>query len=321
MFKKILLFILLFTNPSLVTTYLKRLKNEGSSAKASPDEPSQPAPAPQEIPVPEDEQTADTEPIDETVASPLEDFVLYHDGTLLSKYTGRSEVVRVPDGVKEINIKAFTQEKYEKIWIEPSPDSYRSDSSRAEEYRWAAGKTSMRSYSTSIDFLSEVILPDSVEKIGMHAFERCINLKHIRLSANLREIGLEAFLYCSSLRRIDLPDGFQRIATSAFRHCRSLEYVRLPEGLRSIMPGAFCFCSELKSIVIPESLREIERNTFSYCKSLSQVRLPDGLLRIHSGAFEGCSSLKRIEIPADTIIDENAFKNTDVEIVRRPKAL
>lgn len=43
------------------------------------------------------------------------------------------------------------------------------------------------------DRIVSVELPDSVERIGAKAFEHCRNLRRVRLSANLKEIGGNAF--------------------------------------------------------------------------------------------------------------------------------
>ena len=61
------------------------------------------------------------------------------------------------------------------------------------------------------DRIVSVELPDSVERIGAKAFEHCRNLRSVRLSANLKEIGggafegttLETIVYPGTVEELD----------------------------------------------------------------------------------------------------------------------
>ena len=63
--------------------------------------------------------------------------------------------------------------------------------------------------------IEELILPDSVEEIGVGSFAGCRNLKTIKFSKNLKKIGDYAFSGCTSLTNISLPESVE-IGEKAF---------------------------------------------------------------------------------------------------------
>ncbi len=80
------------------------------------------------------------------------------------------------------------------------------------------------SYSTTYSTqtkLKEVVLPDSIKRIGAKAFAGTWVLRTIQLPYNLEYIGEEAF-YCSGITRIDVPEMVTQIGPRAFRKCVSM---------------------------------------------------------------------------------------------------
>lgn len=67
-------------------------------------------------------------------------------------------------------------------------------------------------------YIKEVILPDSVRKIDNLAFYHCMSLEQIELGSGLTEIGSDAFMNCSKLKKTTLRGG-----------CRK------PSGMRQIL--------------------------------------------------------------------------------------
>ena len=70
----------------------------------------------------------------------------------------------------------------------------------------------------SMLMLEEVVLPDSVKKIGYRAFCDCGYLKEITLPKNLEFIDADAFWNCTDLKlsRSELPASLKVINGSAF---------------------------------------------------------------------------------------------------------
>ena len=71
------------------------------------------------------------------------------------------------------------------------------------------------------DQLSNIILPDSVKKIGDRAFCSCEDLEYIYLPDSLQSIGEEAFYLCDKLAYCHVPDGV-KISNYAFDNCPRL---------------------------------------------------------------------------------------------------
>ena len=173
----------------------------------------------------------------------------------------------------------------------------------------------------SCDALEEVILPNSLETIGLGSvddyfnpispgtFQFCSSLKSINLPESLRTIGDYAFS-STGLTHIDIPDNVQYIGSYCFSDCSYLEQAHLPNALIMIHSGAFNECSSLKSIDIPSTVKYISNNVFENCSSLEHVVLPKALTihpdvdksvigavpSIESTLFKNCSNLLDVDM-------------------------
>ena len=157
-------------------------------------------------------------------------------------------------------------------------------------------------------FLSNIVIPDSVNSIGDGAFFDCRSLSNIVIPDSVNCIGDRAFDNCSSLRSVVIPDGVTSIGESAFSGCESLRSVVIPDGVTSIGESAFSGCSSLCSVVIPNGVTRIGDCAFQFCSSLTNIVIPDGVTSIGKSAFNSCSSLRSVVIPNSvTSIGNNAF--------------
>lgn len=80
----------------------------------------------------------------------------------------------------------------------------------------------------------DVVIPDTVVRIGSGAFEKRLNLKSVLIPPSVKEIGNGAFAYCQSLKSVKCGSGYDKdgsvvfsekleyIGGSAFRDCISL---------------------------------------------------------------------------------------------------
>ena len=117
----------------------------------------------------------------------------------LVKYHGDQAVVHVPDGVVRIGEGAFTR-----------PITFLGYGGPPPMCSWGGMETSEANVGTheelrGFEFIREVYLPESVETIGAHAFQRCVNLERIHLPSSLRSIGTHAFASCHRLKQIEVP--------------------------------------------------------------------------------------------------------------------
>ena len=115
--------------------------------------------------------------------------------------------------------------------------------------------------------LEKVILPDSMEDIGISAFAFCSSLEEIKLPQNIKRIRQYTFDSCTSLEKIIIPEGVEVIEKNAFWQCKNLKKVILPKTLEIIQDNAFLSCNNLE-IIIPENVKKIGYKAFGYVQSI-----------------------------------------------------
>lgn len=118
------------------------------------------------------------------------------------------------------------------------------------------------------------------------------SITDVVIGGGVTSIGADAFIGCSSLKRITIPDSVKKIGEYAFSGCSSLESCTIPQGVTIIEPFTFSGCSSLSSIDIPNSINEVGSCAFQSCTSLNAFELPDQVSEIGSSAFRLCSNLK-----------------------------
>ena len=132
----------------------------------------------------------------------------------------------------------------------------------------------------------EITVPEGVEVIGPHAFQRNWNVKRILLPDSLVKIGAEAFGSCWYITEMDLPDSITEIAPRASYDCKALAKVHFPKELRTIGASAFSDCDALAEVELPEGLRTIGDYAFSDCTGITRLVLPDSLVALGQNVFE-----------------------------------
>ena len=95
--------------------------------------------------------------------------------------------------------------------------------------------------------LTSVTIPSSINAIGAHAFENCVNLQSLSLPNSVNSVGEKAFAGCTSLRTVSLGN-VSNIGNYAFGNCTNLQSVNLPSTLWIIGEGAFYGCSRLSTV-------------------------------------------------------------------------
>ncbi len=213
---------------------------------------------------------------------------------VLTEYKGEAEEVVIPDGVTEIAKDAFC----------------------------------------SRDGLKKVVLPESVEKIGIAAFVDCMNLQEINLE-HVKYIGEGAFEWCNNLEKVDLTSAVV-IQAMAFEQCEKLTKVALPE-VEVLGDNAFS-SSGLTDVTGLEKVTSVGRDPFlltpyrehyfsdastqyhiingylTYAGNLTEVmEIPDGVQVICGSAFsygsmDAHNIIREIILPDSVrIIESGAF--------------
>lgn len=174
------------------------------------------------------------------------------------------------------------------------------------------------------DSLREVLLPETVQRIGAGAFADCVALRVLK-AANAKELGKGAFQGCTALIQVDLPlvltvedETFdrcaaltradllsaERIGAFAFAGCTRLAAVHLPQT-GSVGDGAFEGCAALRAVLLQKAVT-VGRNAFEGCTTLREAVLPQAT-SLGVRAFTGCDALRMLYAPKLRSMGQGTF--------------
>ena len=161
---------------------------------------------------------------------------------------------------------------------------------------------------SSLNNLSNVVIPESVTNIGHTAFFDCSKLENVIIPAGVTSINESTFYRCSSLKNIILPDGVSNIGDNAFSYCIGLENFRFPANLINIGEYAFYNCTGLINLTIPNGLENVTAHSFCNCQNLKTITIPGSVKYIGEEAFRLCKNLEWFALEGDMpTIESNAF--------------
>lgn len=143
--------------------------------------------------------------------------------------------------------------------------------------------------------LKKVVIEEGVSGIDSIVFTECKNLTEVVIPDSVVRIGNDAFR-ATGLVSVQLPDSITEIGEGVFSFCQNLSSVKLPDQLTEIPVGMFYACPNLTSIQIPDSVVSIGRDAFSGA-GLTEIAIPDSVVSIDDMPFSRCP-LKELTIPA-----------------------
>lgn len=111
--------------------------------------------------------------------------------------------------------------------------------------------------------ITDVVMDDRIEYIGVNAFAQLNSLKNIHFSDALTEIGNYAFYETksSNFKMLRLPENIKVIGANAFANTM-LRQVILNEGLTTISERAFYGSNKVKYIVVSSTLTNVANGAF-----------------------------------------------------------
>lgn len=205
----------------------------------------------------------------------------------------------------------------------------------------------------SVPSLGEVVLPDTLERIGRFAFANS-GLRSIVIPGSVETVDEKAFYYCEKLKNVTLHEGLLRIGEQAFAHSGVIAAV-LPGSLKELGHRAFfkshivfdgsnrtfacspenrsiaCdgqgglyygetfveLLSGVKRYEVAPGTNTIAAHAFQWNEDIQEVILPEGILEIGESAFRGCRNLTRLHLPKTLeYIAEKAFLDTGLITLR-----
>ena len=193
------------------------------------------------------------------------------------------------------------------------------------------------------DWITSVIIPDSITHIGEYAFgeyeyNECPSLIY-NIKDGLKYLGsrnnpylflagpvnleketatiedsckiIGSFAFDGAyLTNVTIGENITSISKGAFRGCSLLTSVTMGNNIKSIGNDAFSGCRSLTNVDIPNSVKSIGYTAFLGCSSLESITIPKNIIRIENRTFYGCRNLSEVVIPESvTSIGEKAFEN------------
>ena len=172
-------------------------------------------------------------------------------------------------------------------------------------------------------------VPEAIEDLPVtlityDAFKNNTVLKSIKLPNSLNSIGIRAFQGCSGLTSITIPDSVTNISGSAFQGCSGLTSVTIGSGIKFMDSYAFYGCYNLQNIYVTdivawcgisglEGLMEYgssNKKLYINNELATSITIHNGVTKIGGSAFRGCSGLTSVTIPDSvTSIGVRVFYN------------
>jgi len=172
--------------------------------------------------------------------------------------------------------------------------------------------------------ITEVVLPQSMRKIGACVFQNCTNLEHIQMPDEMDFLGENAFYGCAKLNNVVIPKGIQFIRQRTFENCENLSNIQIPHGIRRIYYNAFNRTAFIKQFYESDET-ELYLNDwlirYKYdCKKTLRIR--PGTVGVADMDWSDTKTLKGIDLPEGLkYIGSDAFRTRDIKTIHLPQSV
>ncbi len=159
-------------------------------------------------------------------------------------------------------------------------------------------------------YADEVVLPETVTKIGDEAFAGNAYMKKMTIPAGCTSIGYRAFAECDLLAEVTIPESVTYIGYLAFDSTPF--YLSGQEDFTVLGGGVlYAYNGTAADVTIPANVAVIGPYACSNHAEMKSVTIPDSVKTVWDGAFDNCPELKTVQAPATfDYVDAAAFVNT-----------
>ena len=210
------------------------------------------------------------------------------DGTItLTSYKGTDTTVIIPNSINGKKVKKISGDttgstashaQYFSIWNKSICNGNEHDN--------ASG-----GYCKGQDTITKVVISPGIEEIEAEAFELSTGLQEMIISDTVVKMGERTFWGCKNLKKVNISKKLDTISSSVFASCTNLESITIPPTVKSIEGGVFWECENLSNIIIPSSVTSIGDEAFMACKNLSNIIIPSSVTTMGSGMFSYIPSI------------------------------
>lgn len=182
---------------------------------------------------------------------------------------------------------------------------------------------------------------NKLTNIGFYAFNKCMQLRRVRLADSIEVLGCDVLSECTELSDVTFPYGLTILDSGVFRNCPIEKFVvtkniermgnacfsrktviEIEDGITDI--GLRRIGSWAGEVILPDTVKRIKNTAFSYNSSLSNLRLPKNIEEIGRDAFRGCISLETVGIEHCNkleVIGREAFRDSGLTRIILPEGL
>ena len=212
--------------------------------------------------------------------------------------------IALPDGIESIDKASYFEN-------EGDANQY----STKAYFTTSAAQIDTKLFQENADIVS-VLLPNSIEQVGVLPFLKCANLGSVISNGPVYEVPNDGILYKNN------EDGSKTIV-------ECLPYNVFVNGTNNpslssvseIEDGAFSYCDKLRGVDLKNAtqLKTIPENCFSNNKVLTDVYIPESVMTVRPGAFCNNEAPLNVYFYGDnTNVREKTFENTPTHTVHVP---
>lgn len=225
------------------------------------------------------------------------------------------ENIVIPEGVKTIGERSFCSETLKKV-VFPSTltsiGAYAFDDCGLEEVNIPQNVMALGEYAFLMNQLKKVTFEEGskIKELSEGIFQSNL-ITEIDIPDGVEKIGRGAFISCN-LTEITLPESVQTIGYLAFDDNPSLTSLHIPKSLTGLEDGALCNAGfpQFTSFTVAEdnpAYKAVDGNIYSKdgtvlvqyaCgKTATEFSVPDGVKKIGAYAFRNVNHLVKVTLP------------------------